>query len=273
MEDNARHEQQRAAAALGREAARQALAGRSPHKVGRERVVEALCIVYAWGCSAPRLLDEHLYKGRSGFAARLVKQGLLHSHPLPGLGRYLDLPASVVTLTPAAVELVEATLEAPIGYDQAHAIAHHQLRHDLWVQRVVLKRIREKKADSYMAPRHLAAKSELGRKQPDAVWVVGGDAYAYELELTQKTGREFDQTCEAIARSLKERRFSGVRIDTPLKAIFHKYKEAFKIGNSIPVWERDKNKHWSKKNGDRIMVSSDLAESIAINLISRDWMK
>lgn len=274
MQSKERTAQQQAAAALGREAARVALAGRSPQDVGREKMFAALNIVYDWGCSAPRLLDEHLNHGRAGFTARLVKQGLLEQHPMPGLGRFADLPASVVTLTDMAVEWVELHLDAPMGYDKAHAFAMQQIRHDLWVQRVTLQRLRDGKATGYRTPRQLAEKSLPGRKQPDAVWIQPNARIGYELELTRKKGREFDQACEAIVRALEAGRFTGVRIDSPVNAIVEAYTDAFKPGRKITAWQRDqKRKNWVAENTDSLAVSRDVAERIVVKKVSSNWMQ
>jgi hypothetical protein len=274
MQSKERTAQQQAAAALGREASRLALGGRSPQEVGREKTFAALNIVYDWGCSAPRLLDEHLHHGRAGFTARLVKQGLLEQHPLPGLGRFADLPAAVVTLSDMAVELVEVHLDAPMGYDKSRVIALPQIRHDLWVQRVTLQRLRDGKATGYLAPRQFAEKSLPGRKQPDAVWVQPGARIAYELELTRKKGREFDQACEAIIRALETGRFSGVRVDSPVNSIVEAYKAVFKPGHKITAWQRDdKRKNWVAEKTDSLVVSRDVAERIRVLKVPADWMR
>ena len=129
MNHEARKAQQRQAAALGQAAAQARLAGRSPVEVGRERLNAALQLIYDWGFTAPRLLDEHLHNGRSGYAHHLVKMRLLESRPLPGVGRFLDLPASMVVLTPQGVEWVEAQIDTPMHYDPENVIHHHQIRH------------------------------------------------------------------------------------------------------------------------------------------------
>ena len=274
MQSKGRTAQQQAAAALGREAARRVLGGRSPQEVGREKTFAALNLVYDWGCSAPRLLDEHLHHGRAGFTARLVRQCLLEQHPLPGLGRFGDLPGSVVTLTDMAVELVEVHREAPMGYDGSRAIAWQQIRHDLWVQRVTLQRLRDGKANDYLAPRQLAEKSLPGHKQPDAVWLQPGARVAYELELSRKKPREFDQTCEAIIRALEAGRFTGVRVDSPVKAIVDAYKAAFRPGRKVPIWRRDdQRKNWIVSENDSLAVSRDVVERIQVLHVSADWMR
>jgi hypothetical protein len=142
------------------------------------------------------------------------------------------------------------------------------------VQRVTLQRLREGKATSYQTPRQIAEKSQPGRKQPDAVWIQPDARVAYELELTRKKGREFDQTCEAIVRALEAGRFTGVRIDSPVNAIVEAYKAVFKPGQKITIWQRDeKRKNWVASDSDSLVVSRGVAEHIRVLKVSADWMR
>ncbi len=227
-----------------------AASGISPRQARLNKVRAALLLTYRWQFTSPALLDTHV-QGRSGLARDLTRGQALDEHPVPGPGRMLDLPASVVTLAPLGLEWLEPTLDEPLDY--AAEVPWHQLRHDLTVQRMTLGALRSEKITAYRTPLEIAAKSVRGRKQPDAVWMLSsGDRAAFELELTVKKGREFDETCRAIIEALdraKPDAYDRFVLASPSRAILTRYRQALRAGASIQLWERNDQRQWRKAEG------------------------
>ena len=222
-----------------------AASGISPRQARLNKLSASLLLVYRWQFTSPGMLDKHV-QGRPGLARDLIRAQLLDEHPVPGPGRMLDLPASVVTLAPQGIEWVEPALDEPLEY--AADVPWHQLRHDLAVQRMTLGALRAGKITGYRTPAEIAGKSLRGRKQPDAVWLLSsGDRTAFELELTVKKGREFDETCRAIIEALDRRApdsYDRFVLASPSRAILDRYRQAFRVGSSIPTWERNVQRQW-----------------------------
>ena len=219
--------------------------GLAPRQARLNKITAALTLVHRWQFTSPTLLDTHV-QGRAGLARDLIRANLLDEHMVPGPGRMFELPASVVTLAPQSVEFIEPTLRDPIAY--VAEVPWHQLRHDLAVQRMTLRALDDQKITGYLTPSEIAAKSARGRKQPDAVWLMPdcGRA-AFELELTSKKGREFDETCRAIIEALRHDASDGYDlfiIASPSRAILKHYQLALRVGAAIKLWERNAQRQW-----------------------------
>lgn len=224
-----------------------AATGLTPRHVRINKITEALTMVHRWGCTSPRILDNHV-QGRSGLARDLIKALLLDEHPVPGPGRLLDLPSSVVTLTEQATEFIEPKLSEATVY--SGEVPWHQLRHDLAVQRLTLAALRKNTISDYRTPAEIAVQSVKGRKQPDAVWVLdSGERAAFELELTVKKGREFEQTCLAIIKALDRKLIDAYDlfiVASPSPAILGRYRNALRPDVHLPIWERNPQRQWKQ---------------------------
>lgn len=236
-----------------REALAAALGGRTSRQVGALKRQAACLWVYRWGYSAAGLIDAVAQRGKRGLAARMVRQGLLQPWPCPGAGGVKGVPLAVLTLTPAGV--LEAELAASdAGIDAAgyqgegtRYILWRQLRHDLLVQRFTAQRLAAGRIEEYRTPREIAAQSAAHVKQPDAVWLSGGQKLAVELELSVKKGRELDLTLDALLRAMEPGSgpFDAVVVISHSRSIRERYRSLLKPGARIQRWKRTPGNRWA----------------------------
>lgn len=239
--------------AAAREAATTALAGHSPRELGAKKRLAALRWVYRWGWSTAQIIDLVAARGRRGFAARLLRQGLLDAHPCEATGGVRGVPAQVLTLTPAGVEEIEPHLHDAqlLGYPRqaTSLIIWRQLRHDVLVQHATAKAWVAEGIEAFRTPRELQKQSIKGQKQPDAVWHKAGRVVALELELSVKVGREFDQTILALLSVLgrlpgHQKLYDDVMLLSSSAAIITRYQRALQPGARLQLWERDAARRW-----------------------------
>lgn len=252
--------------AAAREAARVALDGRSPRAVGAEKNAAALRWVYRWGWSTPTTVDAASSPGRRGIASRLVKSGLLQSHPTASGGGAKGVPVEVLTLTQDGVADVEALLSEneilPYPANASAAVPWHQLRHDSLVQIWTARRLADGKIREYATPREIAEKSAAGEKQPDAVWTLStGQRVAVELELTAKKERDMHQTCLALLKAVHPGsnqhpagKYDIVVILSQSAAILARYQRMLAPGARIALYERDSARRWQPSKKPPLVV-------------------
>ncbi len=232
-------------------AAKLRAAGTNSRKVGAEKAFKALHWVYRWGWSYPFLVDHIASPNRRGLTKKLVEQKLLNSFDCPGAGGKKGLPNSVVCLTKDGQMMVESELSESQFLDQNFhdEIPWHQLYHDSLVQRATGLKVDLLK---FKTPKEIAAKSDIGIKQADAIWVLkSGQKIGVELELTaKKKGREFDQTILSLLRSVNPNgnphELDAIALVCKGRedGILGSYRERLKPGKKITLWERDSSRKW-----------------------------
>lgn len=239
-----------------RAVARAKLAGRSPRAVGREKDITALAWVYRWGWSAAGIVDAVVSPNRRGVAARLVKHTLMEAHDCEAAGGIKGIPHQVLTLTPDGVAEAETDLSEadllPYPTQGGKLIAWHHLRHDMLVQRWTAQKLTAGQIVGYQTPREIAARSEPGVKQPDAVWILpAGARVAVEAELTAKFSRELDQALVAILRSVIPASgdvpggpYDLAAILSHSPGLLARYRRALTPGATITKYARAPTRHW-----------------------------
>jgi hypothetical protein len=189
---------------------------------------------------------------RRGLAARAVEAGLMQETTTSAGGVLEDVPKKLLTLTDQGIALVEKHLteDELLEPEDALRINQANLRHDFLVQKATIKNLKAGKIAGFQTPKELAEKSRKDEKIPDAVWIMpDGRKRAIELELTAKFKRRLDDFVHGIILSLSGSppRFDGYFIVSDSQAILSRYKAAFKPGQKVARWERDKQSHWRIK--------------------------
>jgi hypothetical protein len=231
-------------------AARRELAeqGTSTRALGRQRLLSACHWTYRWGWSAPSLLD--LFGGeRRGLARRAVEAGLMQETATAAGGVLEDVPKKILTLTDQGIAFVEKHISESDLLEPEDALRINQanLRHDFLVQKATIKNLKNGKIAGYQTPKELAEQSRKGEKIPDGVWIMPDcRKLAIELELTAKFKRRLDDFVWGVILSLSgdPPRFDGCVVVSDSQAILSRYKAAFKPGQKVARWERDKQSHW-----------------------------
>jgi len=215
--------------------------------IGRARALEALQWVYAWGWSAPAILESLAQTNRQGLVARLVRQGLLKQHRTPTGGGVRDVPIFMCTLTDLGEsEVVRNMTELDDLLPYSPRVAWPQMRHDFWVQKLTL----QAKQDEHMLMRSFTSDSMMRAKAAkgkihDAIWV---DEYAIrtliEVELTPKKNRELDTFVLGCLQSLLNDEDAHLRIYSDSPALLKLYSGRFTPLAKLNTWKRDNSKHW-----------------------------
>ena len=213
------------------------LNGQTSKEVGQQKIHEACLWIYRWGFSTPSIIDSLSGAKSRGFSARLVSKGLLKSTLCPSYGGVKHAPAKVLTLTRSGIEVVEARADSKI-VPYHDAIPFHQIVHDVLVQTITLEKIKTQQIKYFTARENRESRNQPGQKIPDAVWLIKGDIYAFELELSAKRSRELDTTCAGLINLVTNQNITGIIIYSPSNAIIDRYKESLKIGNKIDFWKR-----------------------------------
>jgi hypothetical protein len=222
--------------------------GISTRALGRERLLEACRWVYRWGWSAPAIVDL-LGGSRRGLARRAVEAGLMQETATSAGGVLEDVPKKILTLADEGIAFVEKHLTEDELLEPEDALRVNQanLRHDFLVQKATIKNLKAGKITGFQTPKELAEQSRRDEKIPDAVWIMpDGRKRAIELELTAKFKRRLDDFVWGIILSLSGSppKFDGYCIVSDSAAILSRYKAAFRPGQKVARWERDKQSHW-----------------------------
>lgn len=221
-------------------------AGKSTRAAGKDRALQALTWIYRWGWSSPSVIDSLGGAQRRGLCKKLEDAGLVHSVKTKSGQIMADIPSKIVTLTAQGLEEVERKIEDMIDYTiDPYRVNQNTLRHDLSVQRATLKNLRSGTITGFSTPAELAAKSQPGVKQPDAIWFQkDGRRLAVELELSAKFDRKLDEFVHRILTSLADKKFDRVAVISDSPAILKRYKAAFEPGHEVRIWGKDERGRW-----------------------------
>jgi len=246
------------------EARATAMVGTSPLERGREKDAAALMWVWRWGWSSASTTDSVVAKQR-GVVKRLADKKLLRYHETEGY-RSKYYPARVIVLSKAGVELLGDRIDLKMRHITAEDVAWHQLRHDHAVQVWTAKKLQEGLIVDYITPREMAKRSEIGAKQPDAIWTLNdGAKMAIELELTYKKPREKHGMISKLTRLLSKGAVDHVLIVTQSEATAQDLRKLIAPGARRPQWVLFQRKYISQATQD---VAPDwLSERITIEVL------
>lgn len=230
-------------------------AGMSARDLGRARAGRALEWVYRWGWTTPSLIDRFFGNpNRRGLAARLVKKGLLIETACATWGDARGTPAKFMTLSEIGISEVEKNLldaNDLINY-QRDPFKYRQslFKHGFLAQLATLQQLQAGKILDYKTESMAAMASQAGVKQHDVIWITEKTQLGIEVELTAKWDRKLDMFIAGSLKSLglirygtpiqEEQKVSSIILLTDSDAIAKRYAYAFKSGNTIPFWSKNK---------------------------------
>jgi len=233
--------------------ARSVLKGQSPRTRGAEKQQIALDWIYRWGWTSPKILDLATGGGRTGLAARLVKNKLLRSTKTEAGGSVKGIPIYLLTLTPTGLDEAERHREDLIQYElDPYRIDQIKLRHDGLAQTATANGLKSGTITSFRTTRELAAKSEKEVKQPDILWMAAnGSRMGVEIELSAKWDRKLDQFILKCIISMSQDAHPVNKVDSVIlvsdsKAIVKRYSEAFSPGQDLWIWDKNERGFWSQ---------------------------
>jgi hypothetical protein len=250
--------------------------GKSTLEIGYEKQQIALAWVYRFGWSSAIVLDRLAQKNRRGYSNKLVEKKLLQETENEAGWGVKNAPKKFLTLTKLGVEEIEKDLEEEqmVGYpmDGRNLIRLQNAKHDLFVQKYLLNKIEKFGIDliDFKTIRELSTKSEAGIKEPDIVILHNKRTIAIEIELTIKKGRELDQFCNSIIKSLISNKYYQTHIISDSNGIINKYSKILHdINARVPIWRMKENRTWYKT--DKVITSnSSIAERIEFYKLSDD---
>jgi len=217
---------------------------------------QALRWIYLWGYTTAAILQLVLRHAGMSWTTGAVARGWLRKTPITARDRI-----RVLTLTERSLAWVEQRSDVLLKYSELdpHRISALTINHQLLAQRITIHAARSGEISSHLTERVLAARSELGVKQPDVLWLTkAGQRIGVEVELTGKWDRRFDEFLLKTINSLSTKDDSGpskveyVLIATTSKAILSRYKLAFRAGQPFRTW-RTSPKGASSADGVREM--------------------
>jgi hypothetical protein len=237
--------------AAARAAMQAANPGVSPRARGVEKTRLVLNWVYRWGWASSSTIEIIGGVKRSGLAARLVKNGLLQSTKTESGGAVKGIPAHVLTLTKTGLnaalkELVED--DELLEYElDAYKIRQDQLRHYEFAQRSTALNLADDTIKDYRTESQTTKKSFSKVKQHDVIWITSdGTKIGIEIELSPKHSRKLDEFVLSCLLSVKPKSDgSATQVDeifivTDVPAIQRRYRQAFKVGERVMLWTKNK---------------------------------
>jgi hypothetical protein len=254
--------------------ARAAMQGMSPRARGAEKAKVALDWIYRWGWASPNMLDLVTDGKRTGLAARLVRLKLVTSTKTESGGGVKGIPIFMLTLTQLGIEEVERWREDFFEYDiEPYRIDQTKLRHDQIAQTATMSALKNKTIYDFKTPREVAAKSAKEVKQADAIWIQNdGKRIGIEVELSAKHSRKLDQFVWSCIKSLqktpnnpKPNEVDAVALVSDSPAILKNYSDAFKVGETLQLWEKNERGFWS--HGSTIKVPEWIKGKFVCQLI------
>lgn len=139
------------------------------------------------------------------------------------------------------------------------SISHRLIRHNLAVQQAILTVPRVR---SYIIESAMGEQDTLDGKRPDALVELEaypGQYVALEIELTEKRGRDLDQTIWRNVQALEQGKYLCIIYVTNQPCIADNYREA--MDYYIDQWRKDGSGKWFR-NGETFVVPEHIKSSI-----------
>lgn len=252
------------------------LNGVSPHQRAAEKQQKALRWVYEWGASTDDVLCQVVDQQARGYAAKLVKRGLLVQTPTESGGFIRGIPKYFYTLSEMGLCEAERHVLVPMRYPEINTskVTQRLLHHNLVAQQITCDIIHILVGEKYYSDRRLATRMNGKLKRPDAVLFTYDGKLALEIELSAKWDRDLDQFIYGIIDALNEEDES-LRVDyfyilSDSRAILERYKSAIAPGMPLQLWEKDHLGKWvSRKHRE---IPNDLIKNVYF-LYLDDWRK
>lgn len=224
------------------------LNGQSPRARGEAKLKSALEWIYLNGWTSADLLRQVVGQAAGGYAAKLVRSGLLVETRTQSGCVQKGVPKSVLTLSRIGLEEAERFRTDSYPYIEINPlrIPQHLIRHNLIAQQLTLTALRSGSACAYFTERMLQrAGDKKEEKKPDVEWklCMSGDLAAVEVELSAKWGRDLDDFILKICIALDDRkgppRYNKFFIFSDSPAILARYEKALAPGSRYMLWRSD----------------------------------
>lgn len=253
------------------------LQGCSPQKRQAEKQRAATTWIYEHGASSAEIIRQVVGQKARGYAAKMVKDGLLVETPTESGGVVRGIPKFFYTLSRDGLAEAERHAKVPMAYPeiQPSRVKQRLLKHNLIAQQITWDLYKTPIYNTYCSDRRLAVKMANKVKRPDAiVYCLDDSKTGIEIELTSKWAQDLDEFILGIISLLEEQdesiKIDHFRILSDSPAILDNYKAAMKPGMPLNLWNKDSRGRWESK---RFMpVPQFLSERVFFHLLD-DWEK
>lgn len=228
--------------------AAQYLHGQSPRARGEEKRKAGLEWIYLHGWTSADVLRQVVGQAAGGYAAKLVRSGLLVETRTQSGAVQKGVPKSVLTLSRIGLEEAERFRSESYPYLEINPlrISQHLIRHNLIAQQLTLTALQSGHASAYFTERMLQREGDRkDEKRPDVVWRVPttGNLAAVEVELSGKWSRDMDEfirrICIAVNPGKGSPKYEKVFIFSDSPAIIARYEKALTPGSKFTLWRYD----------------------------------
>lgn len=220
----------------------------------RDNMRMVIAWTYRWGWICPMIADHLVGRKGSGICSRLTKHGYM-TETETSEGGLAGVPARVYTLTDDGVAEAEADSLVPCLMPYKTLRNHKLLKHDLAVQRALLHDITPT-ADRatwvcWNSDREIRSIQNT-LKSPDASLRIKRDGkivvYWYEVELTAKWERDFDEMAYRMVKMLENKPHGQFKILSKSHAILDRYRRNFEVyrREGLTLWSRNTAGKWEQ---------------------------
>lgn len=246
--------------------------GMSPQARAREKIAESCLWIYRNGFTSPQVLQSLMgVQTRGSVARNLVNRGLAKSKYIEGGGLLRGVPRYGITLTELGEEvaLSRAEMQLPYHFEPYRMIPASLVRHNILLQFLTLDAVQSGRATGYYTERELVQmnadattrrKSNLGKKIPDALWFIGNDRAAIELELSPKWGNRFENFALDLLDGIRDGRWESVIIYMTSTQSHVRYTESLAAGASLHRWVLSPSRHLVTQGNPRIITERDASK-------------
>ena len=233
--------------------------GETPQQRGSQKIMDVLTWLYRFGVSTADIINLVSGQLKPGFAKRLADKGLIVA-TLTESGQ----PKYFYTLSQEGHDIAASYAPIPIRYRyfEPYKIKQSKFSHDFCAQRLSLEASKRNGFEVH-SQAQIAVRHKAGAKIPDAVWVdKDKQRIAVEVEFTQKSKRDLDQTITAIIRSLEADEYSCYFYFVRADVIATNYTRAMSPGATIDHWEKNPRGAWTFFKENREAVPASLIDRI-----------
>jgi hypothetical protein len=150
-------------------------------------------------------------------------------------------------LTALGIELAAERLPTVIKYStDTHKINHNNLRHDLAIQKFVIKKLNEKEYEIFIPEKYLQTFNNSDDKRPDGCLEKNSVKTMLEVELTAKTDQRIFRALVAHALRLNNHQYQKVLYVFHNQVLRNYYQERF-LQSKWPSYQLDQDGKWKKE--------------------------
>ena len=231
---------------------REYMEGKNSHQQFQHKLNNALLWLYHNGYASDDVICTVAGQKKRGFGKHLVRKGYCAETKTKS-----GSPKFFYTLSKHGHDHATALVNEPMHIEKYLTplkLSQNNLEHDLLTQRISLRAI--KKYEFRFRSKYQTSLAHLkGQKIPDALWIDRHNfKIAVEVELSQKFGRQLDETVAAIVNSIEQGIFDCYFFFVRSPAITTNYSRKMQGGTKIPIWYKDHKNMWIKSSEIQLTV-------------------